>query len=373
MMKSNFMDKINNYNYVDSVIESLKDSNLPLIIWGGGIAAEHIYKILEKNGVDVDYIAVNKAYWKPNQKLFQKPVFAFEDLMNENIKVNVLIAFSAYTEEGYKKFLKEDVVENIYKFDFLECAFEKPDIDYVKQNCVAFENLYNSLEDAVSKETLIAYVNQCITKDLKFLEPLKCEEQYFLPELKLGYQSETFLDCGAYDGDTILKFVQHIGEGDTPCGCEHIYAIECDNLNFDKLKSVENELGLFKNKVKQVTLLNTGLWCEKGKLSFNNRGSISSKIDSDGELTIEVDTIDNLVNGASVTFIKMDIEGAELNALKGAEKTIKKYRPRLAICVYHKKDDLLNMFRYIKTLHEDYKLCLRAHSIFTEELVLYAF
>ena len=371
MMKSNFMDKINNYNYVDSVIESLKKSNLPLIIWGGGIAAEHIYKILEKNGVDVDYIAVNKAYWKPNQKLFQKPVFAFEDLMNENIKVNVLIAFSAYTEEGYKKFLKEDIVENIYKFDFLECVFGRVNFDYVKQNCVAFENLYNSLEDAVSKDTLLAYINQSITKDTEFLEPLRNENQYFLPELKLGHQSEIFFDCGAYDGDTILKFAQYIES--TPYKCEHIYAVECDNLNLDKLKFVEHEMKGFENKVKGITLLNVGLWHEKGMLSFNNRGSTSSKIDSDGEVKIEVDTLDNLVNGAAVTFIKMDIEGAELNALKGAENTIKKYKPRLAICVYHKKEDLLTISKYIKSLHEDYKLYLRAYSIFTEELVLYAF
>lgn len=68
----------------------------------------------------------------------------------------------------------------------------------------------------------------------------------------------------------------------------------------------------------------------------------------------------------------MDIEGSELQALHGAESVIKKYHPILAVCVYHKKDDLLTIPQYIRKLYEGYRLYLRAYVRYSEELVLYA-
>ena len=73
-----------------------------------------------------------------------------------------------------------------------------------------------------------------------------------------------------------------------------------------------------------------------------------------------------------VTFIKMDIEGAELNALKGSREIIKKYKPRLAVSVYHKKEDLIEIPLYIKELVPEYKLYIRHYSNAAIETVLYA-
>jgi hypothetical protein len=73
-----------------------------------------------------------------------------------------------------------------------------------------------------------------------------------------------------------------------------------------------------------------------------------------------------------VDFIKMDIEGSELNALKGAQNTIRKYKPILAICLYHRKKNLLTIPKYIHSLCPEYKFYLRAHSKFSQEIVLYA-
>jgi FkbM family methyltransferase len=120
-----------------------------------------------------------------------------------------------------------------------------------------------------------------------------------------------------------------------------------------------------------IKCLNLGAWDKKDTLHFNTDGT-SSGISESGDYSIDVDAIDNLAGDGRVDFIKMDIEGSELNALHGAENTIRKYKPILAICVYHKKNDLLTIPKYIYSLCPEYKFYLRAHSKYSQELVLYA-
>ena len=115
-----------------------------------------------------------------------------------------------------------------------------------------------------------------------------------------------------------------------------------------------------------------GTYCRKDTLHFSDGMDTGSCIQSSGGTVIEVDSIDNIVNGGEVTYIKMDIEGAELDTLKGARNTIMKYRPKLAVCVYHKMDDLLTIPDYILSLHSDYRLYLRNYSKNGREAVLYA-
>jgi hypothetical protein len=95
-------------------------------------------------------------------------------------------------------------------------------------------------------------------------------------------------------------------------------------------------------------------------------------MDASGEIRIETDSVDHVCEGEKVTFIKMDIEGAELEALKGARNTICRHRPKLAICVYHRQEDLVTIPQYILSLHEDYRLYLRHYGDFCTETVLYA-
>ena len=98
---------------------------------------------------------------------------------------------------------------------------------------------------------------------------------------------------------------------------------------------------------------------------------ISSKVNS--SKMIRVDKIDNMIK-ESITFIKMDIEGVEYAALQGATNTINKYKPKLAICVYHKVEDMWAIPLYLKSLVPDYKFAIRHHANFHVcETVCYAY
>lgn len=169
------------------------------------------------------------------------------------------------------------------------------------------------------------------------------------------------IDCGAYDGDTALAFAKVCPN------YRKIYALEPNLEILPKLKKRVADL--------KIEICEVGAYSRKDTLSFQNQESGCSSLSEEGGFKITLDCIDHLVAKEQdpITFIKMDIEGSELEALKGASQTIKKYKPKLAICVYHRKDDLIEIPKLIQELRPDYRLYLRNHQCVPEDTVLYAF
>lgn len=114
-----------------------------------------------------------------------------------------------------------------------------------------------------------------------------------------------------------------------------------------------------------------GLWNQKDELSFLQRSS-NGHLSQEGNIRVKLDALDHILKGEKVTFIKMDIEGAELKALQGSRNTIIEHRPKLAICVYHKPEDIIEIPLYIHEIAPEYKFYLRHHSKEYTETVLYA-
>ncbi|MNC49053.1 hypothetical protein D3C75_982030 [compost metagenome] len=117
--------------------------------------------------------------------------------------------------------------------------------------------------------------------------------------------------------------------------------------------------------------MNKGLYSKTCELNFNKTSGEDGSIDEHGTDIVSVVSIDDAIH-ERVTYIKMDIEGAELAALKGAENTIKNYSPVLAICMYHKASDYLDIFNYIRSVNSEYKFFFRHHLNYYAETVLYA-
>lgn len=120
-------------------------------------------------------------------------------------------------------------------------------------------------------------------------------------------------------------------------------------------------------------LFQAGLWSSDTELSFCIGANLAgSRVTKGGTETISVRSLDSVLQGKRASFIKMDIEGSELEALKGAEETIRKWRPKLAISMYHKPEDIWELPLYVKKLVPDYRLYLRHHSNAKWDFVLYA-
>ena len=113
---------------------------------------------------------------------------------------------------------------------------------------------------------------------------------------------------------------------------------------------------------RNVFLYNCGVWDKETTLRFKNQGDMGSAVSEDGGINVPVNTIDNVVTDNPVNLIKMDIEGSELHALKGAINTLQNYNPMLIICVYHKAEDLITIPQFIKNIYKNARFYIRHYN-----------
>lgn len=183
--------------------------------------------------------------------------------------------------------------------------------------------------------------------------------QYFSPQIPGWPASTRFVDCGAFDGDTLREL---------PNNVEAIAAFEPDLKNFQALSRSSRE----RQPKTEVLLWPCGVGKETASLSFCSDSGAASQFRSGGQTSVPVVALDDTLQNFAPDFIKMDIEGAEYEALEGARGLIQEYHPALAICVYHRPDDLWRIPLLLQSWDCGYKLYLRPHGFNGFDWVLYA-
>jgi FkbM family methyltransferase len=198
----------------------------------------------------------------------------------------------------------------------------------------------------------------------------------YLDESIIGHcDDEVYIDCGVLNGESIFDFSQYTK-------FKKAIGFEPDPANFQQSKQ-----NLARLNIEEIEIIPKGAWSIETELSFNigiNGSSgvkdVSDTVSANAKLPaveakteiIAVTSIDNAVIDECVTFIKMDVEGSELEALRGAANTIKRDKPRLAISLYHKPEDIIEIPQYISELVPEYKFYIRHYSYGLWKTVLYA-
>ena len=244
---------------------------------------------------------------------------------------------------------KKEMVRNIEEF-----YTSKIDNDKIY---VIIENRFDYIEsylheNGISDENIFKFDNQIIFT----------RERQYLDEVFVEYSSnEILIDGGSSNLETTLGFI------DTVDGkYEKIYAIEPFLPDYNECNRIISGYNL-----KNIEMVNCGLWSKDQELMFNPIGHGSSNISDNGIEKINCRSIDSILNGQKATIIKMDIEGSEKEALIGATNTIKKYYPILMISVYHKINDIIELAKTVFNIRDDYDLYLRHYSYTKNETVLY--
>ena len=194
---------------------------------------------------------------------------------------------------------------------------------------------------------------------------LNSDECYFADDLFAISREEVFVDCGAFDGDSLNSFLR---------SChftfESVIAFEADALNYRKLGSFIRTLPThIQGKIKPM---NCAVGARTGVVHFDSIGAAGSQIAEGGAVQVECYRLDDLLANYCPTHIKMDIEGAEYDTLMGAREVISKCRPVLAICVYHTPNDLWRIPLLIRDIVPNYRFHLRMYEGDGWQTVAYA-
>ncbi|MDR1381639.1 MAG: FkbM family methyltransferase [Tannerella sp.] len=347
------------------IITALKRSGLPVVLYGASAdVAGQIVKKLSSHDIEVAAVAFDG-----DSPLMTGLTARLKDVETVGVK-DVDGKFRAYNVipgfvKGYgsipaikAKFGNAKTVSYLSEIFDLEAVTPS----FIRENREFLEDLYENFQDRQSKDSFVAYLLSKTRQDMKYLPPVFDKTQYFPKGMFEFTPHESYFDCGAFTGDTIAGFLKAVGGS-----YRHIWAAEPDRLNCEQLaKYVRDE------KLDNIDIINKGIYSHAGTLPFQEDGSMLSMISDGAENRIAVDTIDEISGGAPVTYIKMDVEGVELQALKGAAQTIQSHRPVLGISIYHRQRDLIDIPEYVRSLVPEYRFYFRVHKKLAIDTVLYA-
>jgi len=217
------------------------------------------------------------------------------------------------------------------------------DIDFCNANLQKLEFIYNSLADRQSKHTFECVLRTKLSGDIKYLFDCQVDSLDIYKDIITFKNNETYVDLGAYRGDTVAEFLSQTKAFDK------IYAVEPDIKNFSKLLDAYGNV---------ATCINAAASDSVGETTFSIERGRSSHISTVGK-TVNTVTVDSILDGAPATYIKLDVEGNEARALDGATNTITNHKPRLCVAAYHRFDDMINIPLRVLRMRPDYKMYLR--------------
>jgi len=228
------------------------------------------------------------------------------------------------------------------------------------------EEILKGLElfgDPVSRQVYHDHLALRLTFDQAFLSTPAIETQYAPSDLPAPRQPMRLVDGGAFIGDTVDFFL------DQGVRIEAVAAFEPDMINFRKLVDASTR---YTAEGIETLLYPCGIGGETGMLRFQSGQGAGSQLTESGDLHVQVMALDDVLPNFKPTLIKLDIEGAEIDALNGARRTIQQGMPDLAVCVYHTPTHLWEIPQLIRKLFPAYRLSLRAHRFNGFDTVLYA-
>lgn len=364
----NDLFKITPENYFQSIVSK------QVIIWGTGEKGDLVYKLYKNysNEHKVLYYADNNQEKWGGEKNYRKVIspidvkkLALEDenlliiIGTENLTIKQqLLSYGILEKNIDTKVL--GIAKDSFKF------VEKTPFNIINENYQNFESVYNSLEDTLSKQIYLGILNMKISLDNSYIEGLNSpeNEQYFAKDLIKLTENEIFVDCGSFNGDTLNSFLVNSNRK-----FSKYIAFEADKRIFGELNKKIVEENLINA---DISTYNYAVWHKEDVLRFQTGGT-SGNVSFDGDIEVQANSLDNVLEDTHVTFIKMDIEGAEVDALLGAEMSIKNNHPILAICLYHDLEHYYQIPNLIKKFNPEYKLFIRHYrDLFDLETVCYA-
>jgi FkbM family methyltransferase len=359
-----------------AVMEPYDLEKQALVLYGAGTLGHSVLKKLRQAGIE-PFAFADDTVAKEGTEVEGIPVMTPQQTVEKSDRpvlfavtiLNPLLSFlaakrrlSQFPNGGIISFLK---LAWRYPDNFLPYGqFELPQHLLAKRSEI--RRGFDLWSDNESRRQFVAHLRFRLFLDYDAL-PVNSHDDYFPVDLLPTLPSDVvFIDCGAFDGDSIRRFLSHQRNQ-----FGRIHAFEPDAINCMKLQDYRESLG--PQLSEKVMVHNAAVGDRHTKMSFNSTGNMSAALASSGNSVVDVVPIQNVVkpNGAAV-YLKFDVEGAEHEAIAGAEQLIRESRPLLAISIYHRPDDLWQLPLYVASLDPNYRFYLRTQGEDGMDVICYA-
>jgi len=327
----------------------LKNTTKPIVLYGMGNGADRVLDELAARGIEAAGVFASDEFVR-GHSFRGFPVTTYAAAKERFGEMIVLVCFGSSLPDVMARIRRIAAEQELYLPDLPVCGGALFDEAMYAANKAELDALRARLADEQSVRVFDNIIQYRLSGRI---DPLSaCEttpDEAYENILKLSHR-ETYLDLGAYNGDTVAEFLAHVSD------YEQIIALEPDPKNYKKL--IKNTEAL-----SRIRCINAGVYREPCQLTFAANAGRNSTVSSKGRITY-MESVDSLLSGAPVSYIKMDVEGQEQNAILGAAETIRRYKPKMLISCYHRSEDLFLLPREVLSIRDDYRIYLRHYPYF---------
>lgn len=327
-----------------TVWEKAQSTEKPVLIYGTGNGADKIIDELDKLNVKISGIFASDGFVR-SRNFRSFPVISYSEAKEKYGDFLTLISFGSQRPEVFENFRKIAQERETYSVDVPVYGDNIFNRDFYEKHKDEIEKVRSMLCDEKSRQVYDSIISFKLTGDMNLL--FSCEtprDEAYESILQLT-ADETYLDLGAFNGDTVEEFISHVSS------YRKIYAAEPDRKNFSKLlKNTES--------IRNIELFNVCISDSDGKIRFSSDGGRNGKADSKG-ISVNSMTVDSIIGKNEVTYIKFDVEGLEKEALTGSSETIKRCKPKMLVSCYHRSEDIFTLPLLVKSIRDDYRVYIR--------------
>ncbi len=328
--------------------EYLKSAKKPIVMYGTGNGADKIFAVLDRLGIEVSDIFASDGFVR--QRTFHgKKVISYSDALKKyGNDMIILLAFGSDLPEVTERFFALSQKHELYAPDVPVVGEELFDREFFEKNSDNIAYTRALFADETSKRLYDDIINYRLSGKIEYLANDVTSPDAVMRDI-LHPESYIFsLDLGAYNGDTALFLTDHAPR------LQKVIAIEPDTKNFTKLSITAALNGKIEPHL-------SAAWDKKEVLLFTKGGGRAIKRAGESQKTVEIAAApaDSFLEGRKPDFIKIDVEGAEREALAGCKSSIKAFSPELQVALYHKSADIFEIPRLIHELNPNYKMLLR--------------
>lgn len=345
----------------------LQNTSKHIVMYGMGNGADKILSVCSGYNIEVEDFFASDGFVR-GHSFHGKVVLSYSDVKEKYGTDNIIVLLSFASS-------LPPVLENIYKIAD-ECELYAPDVpvfgnnlfnyDFFCNNKDKIENVRSLFADDESVRIFDNIIAYKLSGDISFLRACESDKDGAYRDILHAENFETVADLGAYNGDTVREIIPFCSK------LKKVFALEPDVRNFRKLNEYYTYIP---SPSFELEAINAGAWDKEDILFFDKSGNRNSGILQNASdfseainrrtkkiTEVKVNSLDNILNGKHVDYIKYDVEGSEREALTGSAKTIREHTPSLLVSLYHRSEDIFELPSLVRMLNPNYKLYLRRMS-----------